>query len=126
MAIGSTPTCQAMESIRQFLSNSAFPLLCSFPLEPNCTTLSCPLGFEWGTLWIKLLQCSYPPAIGLSITDSNENVTLSNGNVTFDHVFNHSEVVSLPGPSNLFLDVTLTGWCPYLREFQVSQHCMLL
>lgn len=125
MAVGSTPTCQAMDSIRQYLSESAFPLLCSFLLKPNCTTLACPLGFGWGTLWIRLLQCASPLAIGLSITDSNQNITFSSGNMTFDHVFSHSEVVSLSGPSNLFLNVTLTGWCPFLREFQVSQNYFL-
>ena len=117
MATGPSSTCQAMESIRQYLSIGIFPLPCSFPLEHNCTAISCPLGFEGEELLIKLLRCNHPPAIEIAITDSS-------GNITYYHVFNHSEVVSLDSVSGFngtALNVTLNELCSNEIGLKVNQ-----
>lgn len=117
LATGPSSTCQAMESIRQSLSIDVFPLPCYFPLEHNCTALSCPLGFEGDELLIKLLRCDHPPAIEVGVTDSD-------GNLTYYHVFNHSEVVTLDTIQELndtVLNVTLNELCSNKIGLQVNQ-----
>ena len=117
MATGPSSTCQAMESIRYYLSIGIFPLPCYFPLEHNCTALSCPLGFEGDALLIKLLRCNHPPAIEVAIADSD-------GNLTYYHVFNHSEVVTLGGVptfNGTALNVTLNELCSNEIGLQVNQ-----
>ena len=116
MATGSSVTCQAMDSIRQYLSIALFPSFCFFPLEHNCTALSCPLGLEGHTLLIKLLRCNHPPAIEVAIA--------YDGNLTYYHVFNHSEIGTLdsvPGSNGTALNVTLNELCSNEIGLQVNQ-----
>jgi len=105
--------CLAMDSIRQYLSIALSPSFCFFPLEHNCTALSCPLGLEGDKLLIKLLRCNHPPSIEVAIA--------YDGNLTYYHVFNHSEIDSVPAFNDTVLNVTLNELCSNEIGLQVNQ-----
>ena len=77
---------------------------CYYPVANNCSTLTCAMG-NGEDITLRILRCAHPPAV--RITRGTAFST------NFDHTFDHSEVVPLPGVQDegAALNVTLDQLC---------------